>query len=125
MKTTQEIIAPYRERLALIDYKKFKKTAESFSPTIQLFMQFSYRIPRGWYGFDLEGVPFIWSSIIRDFLNEVEKDCPNYEIHQIKLKYGMAKIHIQLNTKDNKKIEFINKQISELQKVLFSKDLIY
>ena len=54
MKSAEEIVKPHLEILKKINYKNQQKT---FSPTIQLFMKWAYRVEKGWYGFDLEGVP--------------------------------------------------------------------
>ena len=54
-----------------------------------LFDKYKENIPRGWYGFSI-GTPVIpvWVTI----LDEIVKLCiatdPNFEIHQIKMKYG-------------------------------------
>ncbi len=118
MKSTAEIIEPYKKRLESIDYKN--PDNGHLHPDVYLFQRFAYRIPRNWYGFSCGNtVPFVWALIISDFLDEVEKEYSDFEIHQIKLKMGS--IHIHLGKIDNS----VQKEIYKLEAVLTNKDLIY
>ena len=112
MKTTKEIISNYD-----------LNSTENFN--VNLFDKWIHKIPKGWYGFDLNNVPSVWEKIIDDFLEELNKECPDFEINQIKLKFFQLRFYVNLNTKDQEKIKFINKEINELEKNLYSKDLIY
>ena len=117
MKTTKEIIKPYLNELENADYKK------SESDDLRLINKWKNRIPDGWYGFD--GINTLWGKIIDDFLTELEKECPDFEIHQIKLKYGGLMFYVDLRIKDCRKLRKITKEIDKLENALFSESLIY
>ena len=85
MKSFEEIVKPFQEQLNKVNYKKIDAQTD---PTVYLFQKWAYRVGKNWYGFDLAGVPFIWAQIIDRFLEEVQKECPDFEIHQVKLKFG-------------------------------------
>ena len=125
MKTLEEIIAPYKSKLESIDYKKVDNG--NLHPDVYLFMKWAYKIPKGWYGFALGNtVPFTWALIIDDFLDEINKVAPDFEIHQIKLKFGGLRFYISINTLMSKeKDDFIHEQVSKLEDLLQSKDLVY
>lgn len=122
MKTTEEIIRSHRQRLIMVDYKNIPK---GLSPDLYLFMKWAYRVGKGWYGFALDGVPFVWAKIIDDFLAELEKEAPNFFIQQIKLKYGGLRFYVALNLEDKAKAEAIHAEIVKLCTLLYSQDLIY
>ncbi|MDO8610094.1 MAG: hypothetical protein Q7R95_06070 [bacterium] len=124
MKSTKEIVKPFKKFLKNLNYKKIDNGG--LNPTIYLFQKWGYRVEKNYYGFDLGNVPFRWAQIIDDFLIELEKAAPNFKIQQIKLKYGKLKFYVDLvDFSDSKKCTIINNQIDELEKVLFHKDLIY
>ena len=123
MKTLEEIVKPYKDQLSKIDYKNIDNG--NLNPDTFLFQKWAYRVPKDWYGFSLGNVPFVWALIIDDFLKEIEKECPDFEIHQIKLKYGGLRFHLNLNSKDDKIINKINTEIYKLEELLFNYDLIY
>jgi hypothetical protein len=116
-----DIIKNLKKRYPLIDYGK----PSSHSPTISLFMRWAYRVDKGWYGFDLEGTPYIWGSIIHDFLSYVESKCPDFKIHQIKLKWGGLRMYLSLNSQDESIVKEVQLKISELEEWLTHKNLIY
>lgn len=51
--------------------------------------KYKKHIPRGWYGFDV-GTPIVpdWMKIIDEITELCVSIDPNFEIHQVKLKYG-------------------------------------
>lgn len=66
-------------------------TAEEFNEKYKQY------IPNGWYGlgFDIPDVT--------EYLNDVMEDLitiPGFEIHQIKLKFNMARFYFETNWKD-------------------------
>lgn len=75
-------------------------------------------IPEGWYGleFDLPKVTEYLNSVIEDGLCII----PGFEIHQIKLKFGMARFYFTTNIKDKHlegALEFhIEEKINEIIK---------
>lgn len=56
------------------------RTLDDFNPTIYLFQKWAYKVEKKYYGFDLNEAPFIWSQIIDEFLEQVEKYCPDFKI---------------------------------------------
>ena len=117
MKSTEEIIKPFENFLNKLNYKDINNG--SLDPDIYLFQKWAHRVPKGWYGFALGNVPFRWAQILDDFLTEVEKENKDFEIHQIKLKFGGCRIYLG---NINKKTQ---DEIDKLEDCLFSKDLIY
>lgn len=57
-------------------------------------IKYDSRIPDGWYGFDTGCWPINWLNALEEFLAELEKDSPDFEIHQIKLKIGSGRIYL-------------------------------
>lgn len=65
---------------------------KEFKPKItDIFLNKKYikHIPRGWYGFDV-GTPIVpvWMEIIHKITELCVSINPNFEIHQVKLKWG-------------------------------------
>jgi len=83
--------------------------------------KFEERIPPGWYGFDMgDPTPNSWMECIDavlDFL--VEKD-PEFEIHQIKLKFGGLRFYVQSEV-----IEDVMDIELYLEDKMFDRSLIY
>lgn len=128
MKSTEEIIKPYKDFLKNLNYKTINNG--NLNPDIYLFQKWAHRVPKGWYGFSLGNVPFRWAQIIDDFLVEVEKECPDFEIHQVKLKFGSIRCYLELNIIDKmpdmkQRYDKVQIEIEKLEKILFHKDLIY
>lgn len=118
MKSLEEIIATYKHLLDNIDYKHIDNGR--LNPDVYLFMHWAYRVPKNWYGFALGNeVPMTWAYIIDKFLEEVEKECPNFEIHQIKLKWGGLRCHLGNVT------ESVQKEIDKLESLLYHDSLVY
>ena len=59
-------------------------------------------IPRGWYGFDI-GTPIIpaWMEIIDNIVELCVENDPDFEIHQIKLKFGGICFYVYSNVIDD------------------------
>jgi len=68
-----------------------------------LFEKWGARIPQFWCGFDLVGCPENWFVAIDEFLTELEKDSPEFEIHTIKIKWGGARIYLGNESADAQK----------------------
>ena len=80
-----------------------------------LFSKWAYRVGKGWYGFDLRCIPPVWTNMLHDFFVLLETACPDFEIHQVKMKgCGMR---IYLGTKKDLFIsdENIRSEIQQLQ----------
>lgn len=121
MLKTSEIIAPYAAELAVLDYKKYKNG--DLNPDVYLDDIWGNKIETNWYGFSLDGIPMVWAYIIDKFLIQVAKETESdFKILQIKRKFGGLRFHIGY---DVDKFPEIRNEIRELEKALFSKDLIY
>jgi len=118
MKPFKKILAPHKHLLKNANYKQLE-SADGW-----LIKKWGKHIPKGWYGFD--GINELWGRIIDDFLEELVKDFPNLEIHQIKLKFGGLRFYVGLNDfSDSKKCAIANHNIDKLEDALFSETLIY
>lgn len=73
------------------------KTADYLSLTNDRYLNEKYAdyIPHGWYGFDV-GTPIIpiWMNIIDEIVELCIENDPDFEIHQIKLKYGGIRFYV-------------------------------
>jgi hypothetical protein len=89
--------------------------------TKQLQEKWKSHIPPRWYGFKGVGtpVPLYWFSVIDEFLDYVKSVCPDFEIHQIKLKFGGIRIYLDKITPE------IAQDIKLLHNVLHDEYLIY
>jgi hypothetical protein len=78
-------------------------------------------IPKGWYGFDV-GTPIIpeWMDIIDEILEICTENDQDFEIHQIKLKYGAICFYVY-----SKDIEDIHDVELLIMNKLYDKTLIY
>lgn len=92
---------------------------DSYLKATNLQNKYQNRVPENWYGFEIDCWPVNWISALEEFLGELEKDSPDFEIHQIKLKYGGARIYL-----DN-----VSKQggfaAGELENAMCDENLIY
>ena len=122
MKPFEEIVAPYQEQLKKLTYTI---SEDRLSPTIYLFQQWAYRVEKGWYGFDLEGVPFTWANIIDAFMRELAIAAPKFKIHQIKLKFGGLRFYVDLKVRSKRAAKEIYTEIGKLEAALFHEKLIY
>lgn len=86
-----------------------------------LMSKYRKHVPRGWYGFDI-GTPIIpeWMLII----DEVTKLCidndPNFEIHQVKLKYGRICYYVSSSI-----IEDYDEIDEYIEDISYDKALVY
>lgn len=122
MTPLEKIIEPYQTRLANI---KFDKDGNATEKDCFLFSKWAWRVEKGWYGFSLGAIPWAWTYIINDFLKALEPAAPDFKIHQIKLKFGGLRFYVDLKLEDPKEIEAIHAEISKLENLLQSGDLIY
>jgi len=70
-------------------YPEFGKDFKSSIEDSDLNTKYRKHIPRGWYGFDV-GTPIVpsWMEIIDKIVELCVAVDPDFEIHQIKLKFG-------------------------------------
>jgi hypothetical protein len=126
MKSFEEILKPHAKRLSEVKYPITKELADYTSPDLYLFMSWAYRVGKGWYGFALgRDVPYVWAQIIDDFLKELEKEAPDFQIHQIKLKFGGLRFYVDLRLDDKDKAKAIHAEIGKLCATLDDDRLIY
>ena len=87
----------------------------------ELQEKFKQRIPKGWYGFKGLGfpTPLEWFKVLEEFLNYVEQQCPDFEIYQIKIKFGGIRIYLGNISKE------IQQEIFELTSAMVDAKLIY
>jgi hypothetical protein len=83
--------------------------------------KFKKHIPDNWYGFDI-GYPINtdWMIILEKVVDLCVANDPNFEIHQIKLKYGCIRFYCE-----SKIIEDIGNITSLIMNKLYDKALIY
>ena len=80
------------------------------------------RIEPGWYGFDMTLWPPVnWYYAVNEFLSWLESVEPKFTIHQIKLKFGQLRIHVQLPSED----PIIKQSVLEFANRFSDKKLIY
>ena len=88
---------------------------------VYFLKKYVHNIPAGWYGFSI-GTPIVpeWLDIIDEVLELCIKTDPNFEIHQIKLKFGGIRFYVHSEI-----IEDINDIEMLIGNKLFDKALIY
>ena len=91
---------------------------DRFCADIFLFQKWAYRVGKGWYGFDLGDIPQIWVVVLDEFLSWLETQCPDFEIHQIKMKVGMVRIYLGTKTDLAIHDKKICSEIEKLQNLL-------
>ena len=101
------------------------KVEEEFShPDINddtLCEKYEKHIPKGWYGFAIGGpTPRNWFVVIDDILELCVKADPNFEIHQIKMKFGGIRFYCESDV-----IEDIREISVLIENKLYSKKLVY
>lgn len=121
MLSTQKILDEYQKILDNTDYKKIDNG--NLNPDTFLFQNWHHKIEKGWYGFSLGKVPFIWAIILDEFLSDLDEETKgDFKILQIKLKYGGLRAYLNYN---GEKFPNIQSEVDKLEKALFHKDLIY
>lgn len=58
-----------------------------------LLREFRVRTPNGWYGYSL-GPTSGWLPLLAELHAVLEKSDPNYEVHQIKEKFGELRVYL-------------------------------
>ena len=106
----QEIFNQYELKLIELppDFKnvymflrKYPEFGKDFKSTIEdsdLLKKYKNQIPRGWYGFDV-GTPIVpqWMEIIDNIVEACVAVDPDFEIHQIKIKFGGIRFYCGSN----------------------------
>ena len=91
-----------------------------------LVNKWSHKIAHNWYGFDIAGVPDDWVIQIDEFLTWLEEVYPQFQIRQIKVKFGGLRIYLDLSRDGMTSFLYkeIDAKINKLEE-LYSKDLVY
>lgn len=85
---------------------------------ILLFQKWAYRVGKDWYGFSLGNVPRVWTDVLDEFLCWLETQCPDFEIHQVKIKGRGLRIYLGTKTDLFIPNEKVRSEISQLQNLL-------
>lgn len=97
-------------------HKEFKGAYEKVT---ELWEKYGKRVGENWYGFDVNEWPLNWLEALDEFLAELEKDSPEFEILQNKLKYGGARLYYSNISEE------AEKAVDLLESVMYDKNLIY
>jgi len=87
-------------------YKKLKRKWQKY-------------IGMNWYGFELERLPVKIYDIIDDFLEYIKNNNPDFEIHQVKTKFGSIRIYLGNITGEDQEKCF------KLTQLLFDRNWIF
>lgn len=79
-------------------------------------------VPEQWYGYALGGCPTTWANVIDEFLEGLKQIDTNFEIHQIKQKFGGLRLYVKYDSPKN--TSHINKQILILEHALFHESMV-
>ena len=90
----------------------------SYVSDLLLFWKWAYRVGKGWYGFNLGHIPPVWTEMLDEFLCWLEIQRPDFEIHQIKMKFGVLRFYVGTKTDWVIPDEKIRSEISKMQKLL-------
>ena len=116
-----KLAAKYKKELAQARKQHYEgdlKLASSYETDLWLFQKWAYRVGKGWYGFALGNVPHVWRRILDEFLNWIEKQRPDFEIHQVKLKFYQLRLYLGTKTDLLIPDRNIRAEISKLQDLL-------
>ena len=111
------------------DIEKYRKECQGLESKLK--KKYKSYIPKGWYGFSFgEPTPPDWFKIIDKFLQyliklEKEKKISNFEIYQIKMKYGGLRFYCNWSCEDEEFNEYLRLQVDKLENHLRDKKLIY
>ena len=118
----EQLKEKHKERLAQAQEELKKRRAttrsDSYLSDLLLFSKWAYRVGKGWYGFSLGDVPSVWTDMLDEFLSWLETQCPDFEIHQVKIKLGGLRLYLGTKTDIVIPDEAIRSEISQLQNLL-------
>jgi len=107
------------------ELKKGAVAALPLEPNRYLLQKWAHRVGNGWYGFSLSNIPGVWVYMLDDFLAWVESQCPDFEIHQIKTKFGGLRFYIDTHCRNTGVNTVVSTEITKLEKLMFHENLIY
>ena len=102
-----------------------KLSGPRLEPNLYLFQKWAYRVGKGWYGFSLGPIPDAWTNLLDKFLVWLESQCPDFQIHQIKTKFGRLCLYIETNCPDAKMKAMVAAEIAKLERLMFHENLIF
>ena len=76
-------------------------------------------IPRGWYGFAMDDIK-TWTYALDEVLALLTKEDPDFEIHQIKTKFGGLRFYVESDV-----IEDLMEIESAIEDSMYDESLIY
>ena len=124
----EELKEKHKERLARAQQELKRRRARpgtrsaSYISDVLLFHKWAYRVGKGWYGFALGTVPDVWTDVINEFLCWLEIQCPDFEIHQVKIKGRGLRLYLGTKTDFVIPDENIRAEITQLQNLLRNPD---
>lgn len=120
------------EKVYLLPREELEKLREGCDEKERyLLKKYEKYIPPGWYGFSLGSpTPYEWYEIIEKFLDyliglQEKGKISNFEIHQIKTKFGGLRFYVGYTCEDEEFDEFIELQTSHLERHLSDEKLVY
>lgn len=132
LEKTKQIIAKHNVVANSLSFNPFKVRNEkdiglacheefkgAYEKVTELWKKYGERVGENWYGFDVDQWPLNWLEALDEFLTELEKDSPDFEILQNKLKYGGARLYYNNISED------AEKAVDLLESVMYDKNLIY
>jgi hypothetical protein len=120
----EELKEKHKERLALAQRQLKRRMAkpgtdsDSYISDVLMFSKWAYRVGKGWYGFSLGDVPRVCTDVLDQFLCWLEIQCPDFEIHQVKIKLGRLRFYLGTKTDFVIPDEKIRSVISQLEDLL-------
>lgn len=120
----EELKAKHKTRLTLAQRELKRRMANpgcgfaSYISSLLLFQKWAYRVGKGWYGFSLNDLPRVWTDVLDEFLCWLETRCPDFEIHQVKIKGRGLRLYLGTKTDLFIPDENIRAEISQLQDLL-------
>ena len=120
----EELKEKHKTRLARARQELKKRMAttrtrsDSYISDVTLFSKWAYRVGKGWYGFSLGDVPRVWTDVLDEFLSWLETQCPDFEIHQVKIKFRGLRFYAGTKTDLFIPNEKIRSEIARLQNLL-------
>jgi len=86
-----------------------------------LFEKYEKYIPKGWYGFSIgDPTPPNWYKCLDEVLEYLTKEDPEFEIHQIKTKFGGIRFYVE-----SQNIEHIWDICALIERAMYDRKLIY
>ncbi len=110
----------YKDQLAHAQ-KELKAPTErgaGYESDVWLFQKWAYRVGKGWYGFSLGSIPRAWMNVLHEFLEWMETQRPDFEIHQVKLKGRGLRMYLGTKTDFVIPDEDIRLEVFKLEKLL-------